>query len=402
MTSTAVASPSPSTLTTEDELHWLALRMATGLGTRRALQILQQFRSPKEIFQASKRDLEAAGLAPSTAQSLVSGCAFEDAITQQNRLRDNGAQLITYFDPRYPAPLKQIYDPPVTLYAKGRVEILDTVMLAVVGTRRPTAYGLSVTERLSTGLCRAGLTIVSGMARGIDTAAHKATLEAGGNTVAVFGSGLDHIYPSENRKLAERLFENGLVLSEFPLGTPGYPQNFPVRNRIVAGLSIGVLIVEGAQYSGSAITARLALDQGRDVYAVPGNITSKASWGPNLLIKQGAKLVQEAGDIIDDLNGDTRRHIDAQRSLFPSNGDGGDSRAAVEWPLQQAQDGPMAELFAILLRTIPMDVPVSLDGLIERTEGWSSSEIIAVLFDLEMAGAIRQLPGKQFVKRWKD
>lgn len=400
MTSTAAASTSPSILTPEDELHWLALRMATGLGTRRALQILQQFRSPKEIFQASKRDLEAAGLAPSTAQSIVSGCAFEDAITQQNRLRATGSQLITYFDPRYPAALKQIYDPPVAMYAKGRLEILDTVMLAVVGTRRPTAYGLAVTERLSTELARAGLTIVSGMARGIDTSAHKATLDAGGTTVAVFGSGLDHIYPSENRKLAERLFEQGLVLSEFPLGTPGYPQNFPVRNRIVAGLSIGVLIVEGAQYSGSAITARLALDQGREVYAVPGNITSKASWGPNLLIKQGAKLVQEAGDILDDLNGETRRHIDAQRSLF-GNADG-DEPAIGNWPLQQAQEGPMAELFAILMRTIPMDVPVTLDGLIDRVEGWSSSEIIAVLFDLEMAGAIRQLPGKQFVKRWKD
>ncbi|BDC51245.1 DNA polymerase [Bryobacterales bacterium F-183] len=399
MTSTATATTT-YTLTPEEELHWLALRMATGLGASRAVRILNQFRTPKAIFHASKHELEAAGLAPSTAQSIVSGCAFEDAITQQNRLRAQGAQLITYSDPRYPMALKQIYDPPVLLYARGRIEILDTVMLAVVGTRRPTAYGLSVTERLASELSRAGLTIVSGMARGIDTAAHRAALESGGNTIAVFGSGLDHIYPSENRKLAERLFDQGLVLSEFPLGTPGYPQNFPVRNRIVAGLSVGVLIVEGAQYSGSAITARLALDQCREVYAVPGNITSKASWGPNLLIKQGAKLVQEASDVLDDLNSETRRHIDAQRSLFGNSQD--EEQAGAPWHLQQAQEGPMAELFGILMRTIPVDVPVTLDGLIDRVEGWSSSEIISVLFDLEMAGAIRQLPGKQFVKRWKD
>jgi DNA processing protein len=391
-----IAAAAPAILTAEDELHWLALRMVAGLGARRSVQVLQQFRTPHGVFRASKSELEAAGLSSSTAQSIASGCSFEDAVTQQERLRAAGGYLIPIQDSRYPAPLKQIYDPPLALYVRGRVDLLQTVMLGVVGTRRPTTYGITVAQRLSSELSRAGLTIVSGMARGIDTTAHQAVLDSEGNTVAVFGSGLDHIYPSENRRLAERLFQTGLVITEFPMGTPGYPQNFPVRNRIIAGMSVGVLIVEGAQYSGSAITARVALDQGRDVFAVPGNITSKASWGPNLLIKQGAKLVQESSDVLDELNGETRRHISAQRSLFGEPGL--DGATEVDSGLSGA---PMAELYSILLKTIQVDVAISLDDLTDQVEGWSSSEIIAALFELELNGQIKQIPGKRFVKIWK-
>ena len=394
------AAVAPAILTPEEELHWLALRMVAGLGSRRALQLLQDFRTPQNIFRATKHDLEGAGLSSSTAQSIASGCSFEDAVTQQERLRSNGACLIPIHDARYPSPLKQIFDPPIALYARGRIELLQTVTLGVVGTRRPTAYGVAVAERLSSELSRAGLTIASGMARGIDTAAHTSVLDSAGNTIAVFGSGVDHIYPSENRRLAERLFQNGLVISEFPLGTPGYPQNFPVRNRIIAGISAGVLVVEGAQYSGSAITARVALDQGRDVFAVPGNITSKASWGPNLLIKQGAKLVQEASDILDELSSDTRRHLSAQRQLFgeiePIAGDGG-----LESSRSGPMDDPMAELYRTLLRTVPTDSAMGLDTLMDLVEGWSSSEIIAGLFELEMNGQVKQLAGRRFVRVWK-
>ena len=180
-------------------------------------------------------------------------------------------------------------------------------------------------------------------------------------------------------------------MSELVPGTPPLPLFFPLRNRIIAGLSVGVLIVEGAQYSGSAITARLALDQGRDVFAVPGNITSKASWGPNLLIKQGAKLVQEASDVLDELNGDTRRHISAQRSLF-----GGEEQVAGETP----EEGPMSELFRTLLRVVPIDAGIGLDELMDTVEGWSSSEIIAGLFELELNGQVKQMPGKRFIKAW--
>src|SRR5689334_5343762 len=220
-----------------------------------------------------------------------------------------GAVLIPISDPRYPARLKEIFDPPIALFVRGRAELLDSIMLGVVGTRRPTAYGVAATERLSADLAQAGLTITSGMARGIDTAAHRSALSVGGDTVAVFGCGVDLVYPAENRKLAEELSNRGLLVSEFPMGSPAYPQNFPIHNRVISGMSVGVMIVEGAQYSGSAITARMALDQQREVFAVPGNITSKVSWGPNLLIKQGAKLVQEWNDVLVELPAATRREL---------------------------------------------------------------------------------------------
>jgi DNA processing protein len=221
------------------------------------------------------------------AQSIASGCAFEDAVAQREKLAQTGAELIPFIDPRYPPRLKEIFDPPPLLYARGRVELLASLMLAVVGTRRPTPYGMTAATRLARDLSSAGLTIVSGMARGIDTAAHRAALDTQGGTVAVFGCGVDELYPVENRKLAKEIADKGLIVSEFPMGTPPYPQNFPVRNRIVSGMSAGVLVVEGGEYSGSAITAKLAAEHNREIFAVPGNITSKMSWGPNLLINRG-------------------------------------------------------------------------------------------------------------------
>jgi len=269
-------------LTRDDELHWLALRMIPGLGTRKAGLLVGTFQTPQRIFHASRSELEAAGISRGVAQNISSGTAFDDAVDQQERLANAGAKLIPLADPRYPALLRDIFDPPLVLFVRGRVELLGTLMLGIVGTRRPTAYGVTVAERLARDLAGAGLTITSGMARGIDTAAHRAVLEASGETIAVFGCGVDEVYPAENRKLSEQIAEQGLIVSEFPMATPAYPQNFPVRNRIISGMSAGVLVVEGGEYSGSAITAKLAAEQNREVFAVPGNITSKMSWGPNL------------------------------------------------------------------------------------------------------------------------
>ena len=252
---------------------------------------------------------QSAGVGGAVAQSISSGCSFDDALDQQHKMAERGATVVVRNDPRYPALLREIFDPPVLLFARGRLELLQPFHFGVVGTRRPTPYGLAVAERLGADLARAGLTIVSGMARGIDTAAHKGALAAGGDTIAVLGCGVDIIYPSENRKLAADLAAKGLIISEFAMGSTAFPQNFPIRNRIISGMSAGVLVVEGAQYSGSAITAKLALDQGREVFAVPGNITSKASWGPNLLIKQGAKLVQDWNDVIVELPAEVRRQL---------------------------------------------------------------------------------------------
>ena len=289
--------PEP-TLTATEELHWIALRLVPGLGPRRSMALLSHFRTPQAIFAASSSELASQGIAPSIARSIASGCVFDEAVTQQERMKALGAELVPCYDRRYPPMLSEIFDPPILLFARGKVELLQTLMLGIVGTRRPTPYGVTVAERISEDLAKLGFTISSGMARGVDTVAHTSALKCEGNTVAVFGCGIDQIYPSENRKLAESIMSKGLVVSEYPMGSPAYPQNFPVRNRIISGMSLGILVVEGAQYSGSAITARLAMEQGREVYAVPGNITSKASWGPNLLIKQGAKLVQEASDCL--------------------------------------------------------------------------------------------------------
>jgi DNA processing protein len=381
-------------LTKEEELHWLALRLVPGLGTRKAGEILKQFRTPQAVFRASRSELEASGLSGGVAQTIASGCTFDDAVDQQQKMLESGAALIPISDPRYPPRLKEIFDPPVALFTRGRVELLQSVMLGIVGTRRPTAYGIAATERLSPDLAQAGLTIVSGMARGIDTAAHKSTLEIGGDTAAVFGCGVDLVYPAENRKLANQIAEKGLLVSEFPMGSPAYPQNFPIRNRIISGMSVGVMIIEGAQYSGSAITARMALEQQREVFAVPGNITSKMSWGPNLLVKQGAKLVQEWNDVVVELPAETRRALIAKAQArsgqisLETNG---------EETLNQGEIGPASRA---LLSSLKPDLPTHVDQLIETFDTLTPSEIVAGLFELELLGLVRQPPGKNFVKVW--
>lgn len=370
--------------------------MTPGLGTLSTLRLLDRLKSPLEVFRASASELEGAGLSPSQARAIASGSSFEDAVDQQQRMMKAGARLIAIGDAAYPKQLREIYDPPVLMFALGRVELLETHGIAVVGTRRPTRYGEAAAERLSADLAKAGLTIVSGMARGIDTTAHKAALAVGGQTIAVFGCGVDVLYPAENRKLYEDIARKGLLLSEFPMGAPAYPQNFPIRNRIVSGLSSGVLIVEGAQHSGSAITAKVAMDQGREVFAVPGNITSKMSWGPNLLIKQGAKLVQEWTDVTEELPVAVRRDLVAQakQKILVEEPD------AVPVDGSEQDDSPLKQLARKLLNTLQVAEPKEFESLLETFEGVSSSELIGALFDLEMNGLIRQLPGKKFVKVW--
>jgi len=383
----------------EEELHWIALTLVPGLGTRNAGKLISRFRTPQAVFRASRTELEGAGISGAVAQSISSGCSFEDAVAQQEKMLETATVAVTLNDPRYPAQLREIYDPPVMLFARGRVELLQATLFGVVGTRRPTPYGLAATERLAGDLARAGLVIVSGMARGIDTTAHKAALAAQGDTVAVLGCGVDVVYPSENRKLTEELVSKGLILSEFGMGSTAFPQNFPIRNRIISGIGVGLLVVEGAQYSGSAITARLAIDQGKEVFAVPGNITSKMSWGPNLLIKQGAKLVQDWNDVVVDLPPDVRRRLvdEGKKRLLDQGVTGTDASS----PDGQASLlGKQGEAARRLLERLKPDASTHLDTLVEALEGFTTSELIAALFELEMTGLVKQLPGKNFVKVW--
>ena len=387
--------PIKPSLTKEEELHWLALRLIPGLGTRKANQLLERLRTPQAIFRASRSELEASGLSGSVAQTIASGCTFDDAVDQQQKMLETGASLVAFSDPAYPQRLKEIFDPPIALFARGsRVGLLQSIPLGIVGTRRPTPYGTAATERLSADLAQAGLTIVSGMARGIDTSAHRAALDIGGDTVAVLGCGVDLVYPAENRKLSAEIAEKGLIVSEFPMGSPAYPQNFPIRNRIISGMSVGVLVVEGAQYSGSAITAKMALEQQREVFAVPGSIMSKMSWGPNLLIKQGAKLVQEWNDVLVELPTDIRRALIGKAQ----------ARLGVMSLETNGEVAPLPPELGIASRVVfnrlKPDLPTHVDELIETSGTLTSSEVIAALFELELLGLARQLPGRNFVKVW--
>jgi DNA processing protein len=393
----------PPVLSQEEELYWLVLKLIPGLGTRTSGKLLDRFRTPQAIFRASRTELEAAGVSGSVAQSIASGCSFDDAAAQQEKMLQAGAVAVTIGDPRYPQALRDIFDPPTLLFARGRVELLQSLTLGVVGTRRPTPYGVAVAERLSADLAHAGLTIASGAARGIDSAAHKGALTAGGDTVAVLGCGVDVVYPSENRKLMAEIAAKGLIVSEFPMGATAFPQNFPIRNRIISGISLGVLVVEGAQYSGSAITAKLAIDQGREVFAVPGNITSKLSWGPNLLIKQGAKIVQDWNDVVAELPPESRRHLierGRQKILLQEDSQAGATGEGGRASLLNSQPPEQAAICRRLLEALQVDSAIHLDDLLEKIEDTSPSELIAALFELEMLGLVKQLPGKNFVKVW--
>jgi DNA processing protein len=389
----------PPIVSRDEELYWLALQLIPGLGSRTANKLLDRLRTPQAIFRASRTELEGVGVSGTVAQSIASGCTFEDAAAQQQKMLDAGAELVTIGDPRYPQRLREIFDPPIVLFIRGRADLLHSLSLAMVGTRRPTAYGIAVAERLAADLAHAGLTIVSGLARGIDASAHKGVLTAGGDTVAVLGCGVDLVYPQENRKLYSEIAARGLIVSEFPMGAVAFPQNFPIRNRIISGLSLGVLVVEGAQYSGSAITAKLAIDQGREVFAVPGNITSKLSWGPNLLIKQGAKIVQDWNDVVVELSPEARRHLIEKtrgKLLGATDESNGPAQASLLGEAGPQLDGTARRA----LEALPVDAPVHLDDLLEKLADISASELIAALFELEMLGLVKQLPGKNFVKVW--
>src|SRR5712691_11143680 len=291
----------------EPTLEWLALWLTPGLGPTRARRVVEHLGSAAAVFRASLTELEATGILASAAQSLATGKSMELAREEMARATAAGVEIVTIDDSCYPQQLKQIYDPPLVLYVRGQVKVISQPGIALVGTRHPTPYGTGMAERLACDLAARGLVIFSGLARGVDTAGHRGAIAAKGKTVAVFGTGIDVIYPKENSRLSEQILAlGGALISEFPIGTSAFPQNFPIRNRIISGMSVGVLVVEAAEYSGTRITARCALEQNRDVFAVPGNVTNKNSWGPNTLIKQGAKLVATWEDVWEELPTEVR------------------------------------------------------------------------------------------------
>lgn len=378
----------------ETALYWLALHLLPELGPRNALKLMQAFGGPPAVFHASVSELRSVGIRTAVAESIHAGISFDAAADELRKIEAAGARIVCYGHDPYPARLAEIADPPVLLYAMGDIDLIESHQIGIVGTRRPTQYGLAAAERLSKDLAFEGLTITSGMARGIDSKAHAGALEAGGKTVAVLGTGVDMVYPRENAKLRQSIVERGLALSEFPMGSTAFPQNFPIRNRIISGLSHGILIVEGAQYSGSLITAKLAMEQNREVLAVPGSIFSKPSWGPNLLIKDGAKLVQEAGDVIEELPGEVRRVLRSGKTAAAAAA----PEAAAQQPLFHAAS-PLADKILPLLR---VDQAMQVDELIRNLDGVKPADVLAALSELELFGAVRQLPGKSFVRIWSS
>ena len=259
------------------KLQWLALALTPGVGAGRGRKLVERFGGIARLYSASLTELEAAGLPAAAAQSIALGKSLELAAAEYDHAREEGAEIIVPGDAEFPRRLLEIYDPPLVLYLKGCAEIIDQPGIAIVGTRHPTPYGMGMAERLACDLAAHGLIIFSGMARGVDTAAHRGALNAHGRTVAIWGTGIDEVYPKENRKLTDQILASGgAVITEFPLGTFPAPQNFPIRNRIISGISIGVLVIEAGEYSGTRVTARCALEQGREVFAVPGNVTNKS------------------------------------------------------------------------------------------------------------------------------
>jgi DNA processing protein len=362
----------------ENRVDWLALHLVPGLGNMAFKKLLDRFGDPAEVFRAAPEDLaQVEGLRKQVAQGIAQRRFSQDPQSVLRDLEELGARMVVFSDPDYPEPLREIHDPPMVLYAKGLDIPAKTTFVAVVGSRNSTPYGVKTAENLAQGLARRGLGIVSGLARGIDSAAHWGCVEGRSFSVGVLGTGIDVVYPPSNKKLFDVMNEKGAVITEFPLKTPPEPKNFPIRNRLISGLSRGVIVVEATMKSGSLITASVALEQGREVFAVPGSVHSFKSKGCHFLLKQGAKLVENADDVLDELG------------LNYSYADKKDSYTEPPLPPLEDNEKKVYDLLG--------DYPVHIDD-IAREGNMEPGTASAVLMRMELKGIVRQLPGKLFVR----
>jgi DNA protecting protein DprA len=355
---------------------WLALARVKGLGAVSFKKLATRFVDPTAAFSAALTELEQVeGLHRDAIDGIVAFSDWAEIDEEIERARDAGIAIVPFTNPNYPARLRTIADPPPFLYVKGNILTDDDKAVAIVGSRSASEYGRRVARDLARGLVSLGFTVVSGMARGIDGSAHESALQAGGRTIAVLGSGVERAYPAEHETLYRRIGENGAVLSELPIGTRPLAFNFPARNRLISGLSLGVVVVEATEKSGSLITATLAVEQGREVFAVPGEVGSSRSRGAHRLIRQGAKLVESVDDIIEEI---APQLLDRTGSAT--------QRAPRVLP-QNASDATRT-IFALL-----QENTLQVDQVIERT-GMSAAQVLETLLDLELQGLLRQLPGK--------
>lgn len=368
-----------------DLFYWVALHLVPGVGAVTFRQLVKHFGTPKEVFEADTKDLtEVRGLKPASIEEIRKFSTGKRAEYSCRLMQKLCVEVITFEHPAYPPNLASLYDAPALLYVKGRLTEADNYSVAVVGSRHATFYGQQTTENLCRCLANYQVTIVSGMARGIDTAAHKGALSGKGRTIAVMGSGIDVIYPEENARLYGSISENGAVISEYPFGAPPEPKNFPIRNRIISGLALGIVVVEATQKSGSLITANFALEQGREVFAVPGSINSLRSSGTHKLIKQGAKLVERAEDVLEELEvyrkRDTAAPLQAPEICSPPVRD------------VQLSDDEKALLYGLDA------YPQHIDDIV-RQGGLAVQKISSMLLGLELKGLVEQLPGKFFIRK---
>jgi DNA processing protein len=347
--------------------YWLALALTPGLGPTRGRKLAEHFPNVEDVFRASLKELESLQLEAQSAQHIALGKSLELAHEEYAKAIAAGVRIITLDDPEWPMRLNEIYDPPLVLYVRGNPAVLARPGIAVAGTRHPTPYGIGMAERLASDLAGRGLAIISGMARGVDTAGHRGAIKGKGKTIAVFGTGVDVIYPRDNKKIADSILElSGALISEFPLATFPAPQNFPIRNRIISGLSLGVLVVEAGEYSGTRTTARCALEQSRELFAVPGNVTSRNSWGPNTLIKQGAKLTATWEDVWEELPAAVKLELESERGAQASDG-------KPEASSLFGNDDQLSPKERKILAVLRQDESIHIDTIMERVKGDLSS-----------------------------
>lgn len=365
----------------DSSIYALALSQISGIGNVTYKRLINRFGSAQKVFDAGKKRIsEIPSITADKVGAIVSFNSWESVKEQIKKVQDSGVKILSIEDKEYPQRLKKIYDLPPVLYLKGDFAEVDKLPVAVVGSRHPSTYGSLSAERIASGLARKGITVVSGMAMGIDSKAHRTALNAGGRTIAVLGSGIDVIYPSENKSLYSDIIKNGVVMSEFSLGTRPEPSNFPRRNRIISGLSLGVVVVEATEKSGALITAKLAIDQNREVFAVPGNIDSARSQGTNKLIQDGAKLIESVDDIMEELKyyfgTEFKLEMSQQKDLFIDD--------------DSLTDEEKKTLVCLSAES------VHIDTVIEES-GFRSEVVSKILLDLELKGLVKQIPGKNFV-----
>jgi DNA processing protein len=363
----------------EEIFYWLALSLVPGVGSILFKRLLERFKTPEAVFRATANELSAVeGLGEKVVQAIRKG-PFEKGVERELTLLEKvGGRILTLGEENYPKRLKEIYDPPPVLYVRGELRKQDELAISIVGSRKTSPYGRWFTERVSRELAQQGVTIVSGMARGIDSVAHQGAISEGGRTIAVLGCGVDIVYPRENRRLCEQVIDHGAVVSEFPMESPPEAGHFPKRNRIISGLSLGVVVVQAGKDSGSLITANYALEQGRDVFAVPGNVGAESTQGTNHLIKQGAKLVESSEDILQEILPQWRRDEKAISKVEER---------------EKGLSGEEKALYAVL-----GDTPLHIDAIIRETQ-LDPGKVSSLLLNLELKGFVSQWPGKSFTRK---